>query len=162
MTVARRSALGRHRQLLAALLTLGLLVVTVTAALLTNPDVHLVTGGVESPSFGLTVLLGGAVSAFPLGYAFGAGIVAAVNPCGFVLLPAYLALYLGQTDSAGSRFPIARRLGQALRVSALITAGFVVLFGLAGFGVSLAASAIGASFPWVGLAVGLLLVFAGG
>ena len=36
----------------------------------------------------------------PFGFAFGAGIVAAVNPCGFAMLPAYLSLYLG-TEEAG-------------------------------------------------------------
>ena len=31
----------------------------------------------------------------PFGFAFGVGMVAAVNPCGFAMLPAYLSLYLG-------------------------------------------------------------------
>ena len=34
----------------------------------------------------------------PLGYAFGAGMVSTVNPCGFAMLPAYLGLYLGSRD----------------------------------------------------------------
>jgi hypothetical protein len=36
----------------------------------------------------------------PLGYAFVAGMVASVNPCGGVLLPADLGLYLGDDKSA--------------------------------------------------------------
>jgi cytochrome c biogenesis protein CcdA len=36
----------------------------------------------------------------PLGYAFVAGMVASVNPCGFVLLPAYLSYYLGDGPEA--------------------------------------------------------------
>ena len=34
----------------------------------------------------------------PLGYAFAAGMVSAVNPCGFAMLPAYLGLYIGNHD----------------------------------------------------------------
>ena len=34
----------------------------------------------------------------PVGFAFGAGMVAAVNPCGFAMLPAYLSLYLGARE----------------------------------------------------------------
>jgi cytochrome c biogenesis protein CcdA len=30
-----------------------------------------------------------------VGLAFGAGLVAALNPCGFAMLPAYLALVVG-------------------------------------------------------------------
>ena len=35
----------------------------------------------------------------PMGYAFGAGMVSTVNPCGFAMLPAYLSLYMGAEDS---------------------------------------------------------------
>ena len=31
----------------------------------------------------------------PLAYAFGVGMVATVNPCGFAMLPAYLSFFLG-------------------------------------------------------------------
>src|SRR5215472_5706521 len=47
----------------------------------------------------------------PLGYAFAAGMLAAVNPCGFALLPGYLGLYLGEREAVASR---AGRLGRAL------------------------------------------------
>ncbi len=47
----------------------------------------------------LQALLAGWVSdlagLLPFGFAFGAGMIAAVNPCGFAMLPAYLSLYLG-------------------------------------------------------------------
>src|SRR5215470_13308669 len=56
----------------------------------------------------------------PLGYAFVAGMVASVNPCGFVLLPAYLGYYLGDGESATAR----ARAGRALLVSVTVTASF--------------------------------------
>ena len=95
----------------------------------------------------------------PLGYAFAAGMVASVNPCGFVLLPAYLGYYLGEDRGArGCR----GRMGRALAVSAAMTASFAMLFGLAGILAGLAASALSSSLPWFGTAVGVgLIVLAG-
>ena len=95
----------------------------------------------------------------PLGYAFVAGMVASVNPCGFVLLPAYLGYYLGNDRGApGGRGPTSR----ALVISATVTASFALLFGLAGVLADLAASALTSSFPWVGTAVGVALILLGG
>jgi cytochrome c biogenesis protein CcdA len=95
----------------------------------------------------------------PLGYAFVAGMVASVNPCGFVLLPAYLGYYLGDDrDPRGGR----RRTGRALAVSATMTASFALLFGLAGILAGLAASALSSSLAWIGTAVGVGLILLAG
>lgn len=95
----------------------------------------------------------------PLGYAFVAGMVASVNPCGFVLLPAYLGLYLG--DDRGT-FGGRRPIGRAIVVSATVTASFVLLFGLTGIIASLAASAVTSALPWIGATVGVGLILLGG
>ena len=95
----------------------------------------------------------------PLGYAFVAGMVASVNPCGFVLLPAYLGYYLG--DDRGARGGTGRT-GRALAVSAAVTASFALLFGLAGILAGLAASALSSSLPWIGTAVGVGLILLAG
>jgi cytochrome c-type biogenesis protein len=95
----------------------------------------------------------------PLGYAFVAGMVASVNPCGFVLLPAYLGYYLGDDrDARGGR----GRAGRALAVSATMTASFALLFGLAGILAGLAASALSSSLAWIGTAVGVGLILLAG
>ena len=50
-----------------------------------------------------------------LGFAFAAGLAAAVNPCGFAMLPAYMGLYLGSdSDNPDSSKSIIRPLGKAL------------------------------------------------
>jgi len=95
----------------------------------------------------------------PLGYAFVAGMVASVNPCGFVLLPAYLGFYLG--DDQGARGGHVR-MGRAVAVSATVTASFALLFGLAGILAALTASAVTSSLPWIGAAVGVSLILLGG
>jgi cytochrome c biogenesis protein CcdA len=95
----------------------------------------------------------------PLGYAFVAGMVASVNPCGFVLLPAYLGYYLGEDRGArGGR----GRMGRAVAVSAAVTASFATLFGLAGILAGLAASALSSSLAWIGTAVGVGLILLAG
>jgi cytochrome c biogenesis protein CcdA len=96
----------------------------------------------------------------PFGYAFAAGMVAAVNPCGFALLPAYLALYLG--GSSAQQSSPSRSLRRALTVSATVTIAFVVLFGLIGLVLNVAAAALQGYLPYVGLAVGALLAVSGG
>jgi cytochrome c-type biogenesis protein len=58
------------------------------------------------------------------------GLVAAVNPCGFILLPTYLMYFLGITAGApGSQRASIRR---ALLVSAAVSAGFLSVFFVAG------------------------------
>ena len=65
-----------------------------------------------------------------LGLSFLRGMIAAVNPCGFVLLPTYLVYFLGleaaRDDS--SRASVRR----ALLVSASVTAGFMAVFVVVG------------------------------
>ena len=98
----------------------------------------------------------------PLGFAFAAGMASAVNPCGFAMLPAYLGLYLGSNSEAEEKPHIMRQVGRAWLVGGSVTAGFVVLFGVVGGLISLGArSVVVEILPWLGLAIGVLLVFAG-
>jgi len=63
---------------------------------------------------------------------FVAGILAAVNPCGFVLLPTYLMYFLGLQ---GSDVKLTQRetLRKALKVSASLSLGFMAVFVVAAF-----------------------------
>jgi len=85
-------------------------------------------------------------------FALTAGMVAAFNPCGFALLPAYLALLLGRIDT--QRAPVAR----ALAASAAMTAGFVAVFGAFGLVVVPLAISLGDYLSWATVVVGVLLV----
>ncbi len=134
----------------------------VAAALLTGPGIGQINASVESAVSASATLLEALAGALPLGFAFGAGMVAAVNPCGFALLPAYLGLYLGTGDRPATRRGILGSLGRATSVSATMTAGFVLVFGIAGLALSVATSALARYIPWAGLGVGILLLLAGG
>lgn len=97
----------------------------------------------------------------PVGFAFGAGIVAAVNPCGFAMLPAYLSLYLGNQEAGYEKRSSLGRMLRALLIGSVVSLGFVLLFGLAGVIVAAGGSAILATMPWVGIAIGAGLILMG-
>ena len=97
----------------------------------------------------------------PFGFAFGAGIVAAVNPCGFAMLPAYLSLYLGNQETGFERRSPLERALQALLIGGAVSLGFVLLFGAAGVIVSAGGSAILGTMPWVGAVIGAVLILMG-
>ena len=98
----------------------------------------------------------------PLGLAFAAGLVSAANPCGIVMLPAYLGVYLGSDDPSRGAVPLARVLGRAFLVGGSVSTGFIVLFSIAGIAIGLGAhSIVGEVTSWFGLAIGVLLAVAG-
>ncbi len=121
-----------------------------------------INGFVERLSGGSGSALGNLGLLAPLGFAFAAGMASAVNPCGFAMLPAYLGMYLGTSDKANESVHPVRRIGRALVVGGMVTAGFVVLFGTAGVVIGIGARAFVVNvLPWVGLVVGILLVIIG-
>src|SRR5438128_9808400 len=113
-----RTALGP----VAALLVLG---VAIASSRAVGPASGLAVA-VSTLSGGATDTLQGLADALPLGYAFAVGMAAAVNPCGFALLPTYLGLYLG--TATGQQRPWSTQLRRALVVSVAMTATFVALF----------------------------------
>lgn len=109
----------------------------------------------------LSEWLGQLASYLSLGYAFGAGMVSAVNPCGFAMLPVYLSLYLGIDDERTRIRPFWYRLLRALWVTVMVTCGFGVLFGIVGAVISIGGSFLGNLLPWISVAVAVLLILLG-
>ena len=119
-----------------------------------------VNGFVESLSGRSGSFVGDLGVLAPLGFAFGAGLAAAFNPCGFAMLPAYMGLYMGTGDEKESH-PV-MQIGRAFLVGGAVTAGFVVLFGIAGVVIGIGArSVVGDILPWLGLVIGVLLAVVG-
>jgi len=97
----------------------------------------------------------------PFGWAFAAGMVSGVNPCGFFILPAYVSYQLG-AEEAG--FYASAALGRAARgvlLGVVATAGFVVVMGIFGALIAAGGQIITRVFPYAGLAVGALLAVLG-
>ena len=92
-------------------------------------------------------------------YSFMLGILAAVNPCGFVLLPAYLLYFLGidSANPAAQRAPIRR----ALLVSAAVSSGFMLVFLVIGTISRLFTQWIELNAKYAGLLIGVALVVMG-
>ena len=109
----------------------------------------------------LQQLFAGLVATLPVGYAFGAGMIAAVNPCGFAMLPAYLSLYLGAREDDFAELPKMGRMLRALLVGATVSSGFVLLFGLAGIIISAGGNALLKVMPSLGFLIGVALVLLG-
>lgn len=98
-------------------------------------------------------------SEVPLALAFGAGLVASVNPCGFAMLPAFVSYYLG----AGSPGTAERgRVVDGLVVGLVLTAGFLTIFAAAGILIALGGRQIVKVVPWLTIVVGVTLVVLGG
>lgn len=95
----------------------------------------------------------------PVAAAFTAGMVATVNPCGFAMLPAYLGYFLGIDQ--GDESKASASLGRALVVGAVVSAGFLALFAVAGALVSWTSLAIGEWTPWITVVIGIILFAVG-
>ena len=105
-------------------------------------------GGIEAGVANLTLLL-------PVGYAFAAGMVASVNPCGVLMLPSYV---LYQLRSEGTSSSAARRALKALLIAVVVTAGFIVVFAAAGGIIAAGGRWLVTIFPYAGLVIGAAMV----
>ena len=97
----------------------------------------------------------------PFGYAFGAGMVTTVSPCGIAMLPAYVSLYLGVQEEGFWARSSFRRGARALTMSGVVTLGFVVFFGIMGALLSAGGQFLITFIPWVAVLIGVALILLG-
>lgn len=95
-----------------------------------------------------------------IGLAFAAGLVAAVNPCGFAMLPGYLVLVVRGQPSGERTGPLGR-VGRALGATAGMALGFVTVFGLFGALTISAGTTVQRYLPYVTAVIGVVLVALG-
>lgn len=96
----------------------------------------------------------------PIGLAFAAGLVATLNPCGFAMLPAYLSYFMG-LDGAEEDERTNSGVGQALKVGAIVSSGFLVVFGTTGLLINAGVRSIIDWIPYVALGIGVAMVVLG-
>jgi hypothetical protein len=84
----------------------------------------------------------------PVGYAFAAGMVASVNPCGFLMLPTYISYHLGTQESGFYEQSALKRAWKALALGMVATAGFVVILGAVGVVISAGGQWLIRVFPY--------------
>ena len=85
------------------------------------------------------------------------GMLAAVNPCGFVLLPAYLVSYLSVDDSSGP----ALRVRRSLVVGSSVSVGFLAVFIVVGAVSRLFTGWLATNAKYAALVIGLGLMVVG-
>ncbi|WP_299445056.1 cytochrome c biogenesis CcdA family protein [uncultured Phycicoccus sp.] len=88
--------------------------------------------------------------------ALAAGMLAALNPCGFALLPAYLSLLVTGEDPSRTAAVV-----RALRMTVAMTAGFTAAFAVFGAVVAPVASSAQRYLPWFSVLAGAAVFGAG-
>lgn len=96
-----------------------------------------------------------------IGLAFAAGSVAALNPCGFAMLPGYLVLVVRGDGRETSAPTVLASVGRALAATVGMALGFLTVFGVFGALTISAASAVQRYLPYVTVVVGIVLVALG-
>ena len=97
----------------------------------------------------------------PFGYAFAAGMVASVNPCGFIMLPSYISYHLGSEETGFYESPASARLLRAIALALVATGGFIAIFALVGYIVALGGRWLITLFPIGGLIIGIIMASIG-
>ena len=94
-------------------------------------------------------------------YSFLLGMFAAVNPCGFVMLPAYLMYFLGVESQQSGVDRQRARVQRALLVSLATSVGFIAVFLVVGTISRLVTRQIQDNAKYVSLVVGVGLIVVG-
>ncbi|MCV7197116.1 cytochrome c biogenesis CcdA family protein [Mycobacterium angelicum] len=95
-----------------------------------------------------------------IGLAFAAGLVAALNPCGFAMLPAYLLLVVRGQPSAEPA-PVLGAVGRALGATLGMALGFLTVFGLFAALTISAGNTVQRYLPYATVLIGAVLVALG-
>lgn len=99
-------------------------------------------------------------------FTFTAGIIAFLNPCGFIMLPAYISNHMektfqlqngNMTNNQKTTFS-SRKLAYALLMGLVTTTGFITIFSSVGLGISYIGIRIVKIFPWIAFASSLLVI----
>jgi len=89
-------------------------------------------------------------------FAFAAGLLSTVNPCGFAMLPAYLSFFMGLHEDED--VPRTVVVGRALKIGLIMSSGFVAIFGTTGliirFGGEAIQDSIASGLAWIAVVTG--------
>ena len=95
-------------------------------------------------------------------FTFSSGLIAAFNPCGVLMFPAYIGYQLKSINQINSQKRVVFALFiKALSLGIFTSLGFVVLFGFMGLLLGLFGSLIRVWVPLMGLIIGVLLIVVG-
>ena len=129
--------------------------VSIIASILANlTNFQGVNTAIESVSGGVQGLLSNVVGATGL-FSFSAGVVSAVNPCGFAMLPAYLGLYMSMGIDDKTSIHYRQMILKGLFIGCSVGFGILSLFLLVGLITGFALTLLRSVMEWVGIALGI-------
>jgi cytochrome c-type biogenesis protein len=96
-----------------------------------------------------------------IAFAFGAGLLATVNPCGFAMLPGFLDFYVGADDDAMEHQAALSRAAHGFIIGVVLSASFGAVFVFAGLIVSAGLRSFVQLVPWLAVAIGAALLVLG-
>ena len=137
-------------------LTISTLIILVSLIIETNNVSYLEE--VLNISSNSSNLLSSILDYFDIGYSFVAGSLAAVNPCGIVMLPVYLALYVRGEDGNNN---LSQKLNSSFKVIISVGLGFIILFVLISGIVFFSKSIIGSLIPYLSIFLSIFIIYFG-
>ena len=137
-------------------LIISIFIVTISLIIETNNATYLEQ--VLNVSSNSSNLLSSILDYFDLGYSFVAGSLAAVNPCGIVMLPVYLALYVNGEDGKNK---FSQKVNSSLKVILSVGMGFIILFVLISGIVFFSKSIIGNLIPYLSIFPSIFIIYFG-
>ena len=110
-----------------------------------------IQANVESAAANVTITL-------PFLFAFLAGMVASVNPCGFVMLPTYISYHLGNEEEGFYQRSFLERAGRGLLLGVAATGGFIAVAAVVGLVVAAGGQWLTTTFRFFGAVLGVVLL----
>jgi len=96
-----------------------------------------------------------------LAFAFTAGMLATINPCGWAMLPSFIAYYLGTDDEVFVARSTTARLREGGSIGALVTLGFLTVFTVMGTVITFGVRFLVRYLPLGSIVIGALLTLLG-
>ncbi|MCI0550198.1 MAG: cytochrome c biogenesis protein CcdA [Anaerolineae bacterium] len=96
-----------------------------------------------------------------LAFAFTAGMLATLNPCGWAMLPTFVSYYLGSREAGYEQRTFTNRAAEGLSLGVTVTVGFLTIFGIVGGIVSAGLRLIVQYMPFAALMTGVVLLLLG-
>ena len=86
------------------------------------------------------------------------GMLATVNPCGFVMLPVYISMFLSTNNNNKQKINIPNQIIKSFQLSFALGLGFVSIFGSVGLAISWGMLFIQPILSWLTIIIGFSLV----
>ena len=97
-------------------------------------------------------------SLLPLSFSFVSGMLATVNPCGFVMLPVYISMFLSSKDRKGNQSNFVIKFLNVFQISISLGLGFLIIFGSVGLAITGGLLFIQPILSWLSILIGFFLV----